>query len=183
MMKKWFIIIFVIFLVFIAGCSGAKKDGSTTNNDLQKIDSNEHVAQTDNSASDKTDRQMDLVKNCDFLNASDIAEICGSDVNMTKKDTIFGPCTFSFTNSADHDLGLIYYQYPPSDSKERSYEYCLSKGEKVDEFICADENNVYVFGDYYSISLGHSMEYSSDIVCSFEQIKELGKLVKQRIYG
>lgn len=174
---------FVLLVLFVAGCSSAKDDGSTTDNNLQKIDSNEKVAQTDNSASVKTNRQMDLVKNCDFLNASDIAKICGTNVKMTKRDAIFGPCTFSFTNSADHDLGLIYYQYPPSDSKERAYNYCLSKGEKVDEFICADENNVYVFGDYYSISLGHSMEYSSDIVCSTEQIKELGKLVKQRIYG
>lgn len=197
MMKKWVIVMFVLLVLFVAGCSNAKDNGSTTDNNLQKINSNEKVAQTDNSAGNdlqdsaldkQNSKQMKLAKTCDFLTVSDIKDVCGSDVNMTKDPDYMGPCSLRFTNSADHTFRLIYYEYPPTDSKERSYNYCIRPdggGEETQEFICVtpEDENVYVFGDYYSITLGMDYKYPNDNVCNFEQTKELGKLVKQRIYG
>ena len=189
-MKKWVIVMFVLLAIFVAGCSSSEDDGSTTNTNSQVTDNQNVVQHADDVAgntgltADETNKQMDLVDDCEFLNASDVKAICGSDVSMTKDDEIYGPCTFSFTNDANHKLKMIYYPYPPDDSKDRMYNYCLTNGDKVDDFICADsDNNVYVYGDYYSISLGQEMNYASNPVCSLGQLKELGKLVKKRIYS
>lgn len=186
-MKNVMIVLFLLTALFVAGCgnnSAEPKAGNVL----------EGFAQGDNSATGQTqgvdmsdNNQMKLVKNCDFLTAQDVKTICGSDVTMTKEDEMYGPCTFRFENDQEHALRLIYYAYPANDNKDRIYNYCISQegAEEPEEFVCAtpDDKGVYVYGDYYSITLGEEYDYPTDKVCEYEQIKELGKLVKKRIYG
>jgi len=186
-MKSLTMMIFLLVILFVAGCS-------SNSSEPKAGDSLKGFAQADNSANKETQKvdmrdsnQLKLVENCDFLTEQEVKTICGSDVKMTKEDEIYGPCTFRFENDEGHALRLIYYAYPPTDSKERGYNYCIGKegSEVPEEFICAtpDDKSVYVYGDYYSISLGEEYDYPTGKVCEYEKIKELGKLVKSKIYG
>lgn len=182
MRKIVFMIFMVSIVLIVAGCNNSN-DGFV-NSTADELNNKNVTSDVNDGVDSIKDKQMKLVANCDFLNESEVSTICGSDVSMTKDDEIYGPCTFTFANKDDHHLKLIYYAYPSTDNKERLYNYCLGEGEKVDDFVCADSsNNVYVYGDYYSISLGQEMEYSFSPVCSFENIKKLGKLVKSKIYS
>lgn len=186
-MKKLTIILFLLIILLVAGCSSKSSEPKVG-------DTLEGFGRVDNSA-DETPQEIDtrdsnqlkFVETCDFLSALDVQTICGTDVKMTKLDEMYGPCTFRFENDEEHFLRLIYYAYPPTDTKERGYNYCIDGqgGEEFVEFVCAtpDDKNVYVFGDYYSISLGEEYDYPTGNVCEYEQIKELGKFVKEKIYG
>ncbi len=127
----------------------------------------------------QTNHQMNLVAQCQFLNASDVATACQTPVTMEKKDTMYGPCTFDFVDDQENSVSFIYYQYPADDNKSRSLNYCLTKGEKVSNSVCGSDGSIYVFGDYYSLSLGNSL----GTICSYEQLKTLGRLLEKRVYS
>lgn len=182
------IVFFLLIVLFVAGCSSHSNEPKIPKTgDVLGSAQNNSASGATQAVDNRDNNQMKLVKNCDFLTAQDVQSICGSDVKMTKDDEIFGPCTFRFENNQSHALRLIYYAYPPTDSKDRIYNYCINQkgAEKPEEFICAtpDDKSVYVYGDYYSITLGEEYDYPTDKVCKYNQIKELGKLVKKRIYG
>ena len=160
-------------IIVLTACSTSDKT-TTEQNDEDGMQTSDTYEDTGN------DVQMKLVSNCGFLSANDIAAECGAAVSTYKKGSEFGPCTFDFTDEDDNTISFIYYAYPATDNKDRIYSYTLSTGcEKVDDFVCLQEGSVYVFGDKYSLSLGNSL----GTVCSDEQLKNLGVLMKKRIYG
>lgn len=186
-MKNISLAVLIVAVLLISGCVQHADVKEGKDNTVKSIDQQkpEEKAGSEQDETDKTkEKQMALVKGCKFLNSSDIKKICGSDVKETHLSTTYGPCTFEFEGKSGQVLKMIYYQYAQSDSKESMYDYCISKGEEAEKFVCAqaEDSSVYVFGDYYSISLGDT-SVGEQKICSFEQVKDLGKLVKSRIYS
>lgn len=186
-MKKLTMILFLLIILVITGC-GDKSTGLKPGDTLEgfgRVD--DSVGEKPQEVDTRDSNQLKLVESCDFLSALDVQTICGTDVVMTKLDEMYGPCTFRFENEQQNFLRLTYYAYPETDTKERGYNYCVNDegSEEFEEFICVTpgSKNVYVFADYYSISLGEEYDYPNNKVCEYEQIKELGKFVKEKIYG
>lgn len=178
------VLMILIVLIFTTGCNDKSDDlipGMVLDEFAQKPDEAEEVIIDERDSS-----QLGFVDDCDFLSASDVKTICNTDVKMIKLDEMYGVCTFRFDNGKDHYLRFSYNNYGSSDNKERGYNYCLSgqDGVEITEFVCAtpSDKNVYVFGDYYALSLGEEYDYAMDKVCTFDQIKELGVLLKEKIY-
>ena len=185
-MNKYSTIIFLITLLILTGCSNKSDElvpGTVLEGFAQTPSEPEEVV-----VDERDSAQLRFVETCDFLSASDVMEVCNTEVEIIQLDeSLYGPCTFRFDNGDQHYLRFIYNGYAPSDNKERGYSYCLSgqEGEEVTEFVCATpaDKNVYVFGDYYAISLGEEYDYQVDKVCTFSQIQELGVLLKEKIYS
>ncbi len=185
-MKKILLIGLLLVLIVTAGCANHNNKTSTNNNKVNNISlkNNQENTNSNTNSEENENHQMTFVKDCSFVNASEVKAQCGVDVSLQQDDpSIYGPCSLHFEDENGNRLGMIYYQYPSPDDKEIMYNHCLENGEKINDFICADDDgNFYVFADKYSLSFGNE-EWTNGNVCSPENLKKLVKEVGEKIYS
>lgn len=133
----------------------------------------------------------DTSDDCNLLSADDIKDVCGADTvkDVKEPNTGIGQVCETLFATSDPLKGIkITYTggYNP-EAVETLMDNCINSrnGEEITEYACYTEDagkTATIHGKEWKIFVSNYMPMEDYFICSAEQLKELGKLVSDRIY-
>jgi hypothetical protein len=146
----------------------------------------EKTGSSDLAADDTTD-------DCNLLTVEDIKSVCGVETTKEVREANEGigqACQNVFMTDDPMKGFKITYSggYNPEPSVIKTLvDGCVDTGgEKIDGYTCFSEmaaKTTVVHGKKWKVMLANYMPMEDYFICSRDQLKELGKLVSDRIYG
>jgi uncharacterized protein YcfL len=135
----------------------------------------------------------DTTDDCLLLTAEDIKNICGVDTTAEEQEVSKGTgqvCMTMFKTNDPMKSAKISYSggyNPTPEVIETLMTACVDslKGERITDYACYAEaagKVAVVHGKKWKITIGNAMPMEDYFICTPEQVKELGKLVSDRIY-
>jgi len=138
----------------------------------------------------------DAAGDCSLLTPEDILNVCGVETTAEIQETEEGYfCETMFVKTGAKYGDRIYQSVtirydedydPDSDDANTTFKKWANTGEKLSDhaiFIPAAGDWSIIFGTKYKIIVHNTVYTHPDVICTPDNIKELGILVSDRIYG
>jgi len=185
----------------VAETDAETEDTSSKTTEVNEEATKEVEEETKNVVDEKTDEKTDsdnlaaddTTDDCSLLSVDDIKEVCGA---MTvAEDQVANVdqgqvCIKMFKTDDPMKSMKVYYTGDNSKgslSAETLAESSCNgmKAEMITDYSCYAEiagKSVYVFGKKRTVIINNALPMEDYFLCSREQLKELGKIVSDRIY-